>query len=98
MNRIKYAVVAFVAISGVFFILTAAVIFLVPPLIDNSFVGNKIRREISALVEGEFNYDRLDIAVFPSPMQYLLSPKYGCQVNFQRRWIPLNCIWTSSHH
>jgi len=75
MNRIKHAAVALAAISGASFILTAVVIFLVPPLIDKSFVGNKIRREISALVEGDFNYDRLDIAVFPSPHAVLVKPQ-----------------------
>lgn len=73
MNRIRHIAIALAALAGTALIVMAAVTLLLPPLLDKSPIGTKIRRDISAHVDGDFNFERLDFAVFPSPHAVLIG-------------------------
>ena len=52
---------------GAGFILLLAAILVVPRFIDRDAVADKVRREVSKLVEGEFDFKRIDLSLFPMP-------------------------------
>ena len=82
MNRIKHVAMVLVAVGGTLLILATAARFLIPHLLNNSNLGNHVRREISALVEGDFQFDRFDFAVFPSPHAVLINPQLSIPDRF----------------
>ena len=49
------------------FILLFAAILIVPRFIDRDVLKDRVRREVSKLVEGEFDFKRIDLSLFPSP-------------------------------
>ncbi|MGB5424938.1 MAG: AsmA-like C-terminal domain-containing protein [Desulfobacterales bacterium] len=52
---------------GAGFILLFAAILIVPRFIDRDAVVDKVGREVSKLIEGEFDFKRIDLSFFPSP-------------------------------
>jgi len=69
-------------LAGTALILLIAATFFIPRLLDNSALGDKVGREISSLVEGDFTFERLDIAIFPSPHALLVKPQLRIEDQF----------------
>jgi hypothetical protein len=57
------------------FILLFAAILIVPRFIDRDVLKDKVRREVSKLVEGEFDFKRIDLSLFPAPHVLLFEPE-----------------------
>ena len=57
------------------FILLFAAILIVPRFIDRDVLKDRVRREVSKLVEGEFDFKRIDLSLFPSPHVLLFEPE-----------------------
>ena len=62
----KIAVGLLACLLSVFILLFAAIL-IVPRFIDRDIVKDKVRREVSQLVEGEFDFKRIDLSFFPMP-------------------------------
>ena len=73
-NGKKIAVGVLVSLLAVFILLIAAIL-IVPRFIDRGAVGDKVRSEVSKLVGGEFDFERVDLALFPAPHVLLADPK-----------------------
>ena len=52
---------------GACFILLLAATPIVPRFIDRDAVADKVCREVSKLVKGEFDFKRIDLSFFPTP-------------------------------
>ena len=79
MKSIKYTAVALLAMICIVPVVIVAAALLVPPLLDTASIGSKVRREVSSLVGGEFDFDRVAVAVFPSPRLVLTKPRLSIQ-------------------
>ncbi|MGB5620277.1 MAG: AsmA family protein, partial [Desulfobacterales bacterium] len=66
-RRGKKIAVGLLACLGAGFILLLAAILIVPRFIDRGSMGDKLRSEVSKLVDGEFDFKRIDLSLFPSP-------------------------------
>ena len=62
----KIAVGLLACLLSVFILLFAAIL-IIPRFIDRDVVKDKVRREVSKLVEGEFDFKRIDLSFFPMP-------------------------------
>ena len=82
MKRFRSIAIALAALAGTALILLVAANFLIPQLLENSALGDKVGREISILVEGDFTFERLDIAIFPSPHAVLVKPQLRIEDQF----------------
>ena len=66
-RRGRKIAVGLLACLGAGFILLLAAILIVPRFIDRGSMGDKLRSEVSKLVDGEFDFKRIDLSLFPSP-------------------------------
>lgn len=66
-RRGRKIAVGLLACLGAGFILLLTAILIVPRFIDRGSMGDKLRSEVSKLVDGEFDFKRIDLSLFPSP-------------------------------
>jgi len=82
MKRTKKIIIALVASACTILVLFIAAALILSTLLERTSFGNKVRQEVSSLVGGDFNFDSIALAVFPSPHAVLINP----QLNIQKRF------------
>jgi uncharacterized protein involved in outer membrane biogenesis len=74
-GRSRKTAVYLMVCLGTGFILLLAAILIVPRFNDRDAVADKVRREVSKLVEGEFDFKRIELSFFPTPHVSLADAK-----------------------
>ncbi len=75
MKRVRKIAIGLVACVCSVLILLLAAALIVPPLVDKTALGGKVRREVSSLIGGEFDFSGVSFSVLPSPHVGLESPR-----------------------
>jgi uncharacterized protein involved in outer membrane biogenesis len=66
-RRGRNIAVDLLACLGAGFILLLAAVLIVPRIIDRGSMGDNLRSEVSKLVNGVFDFKRIDLSLFPMP-------------------------------
>jgi len=66
-RRGRNIAVDLLACLGADFILLLAAVLIVPRIIDRGSMGDNLRSEVSKLVNGVFDFKRIDLSLFPMP-------------------------------
>jgi len=75
MSRTKKFVIALAVLTGTIAVCLTAAVLVAPQFVDKGPLGNKLRREVSSLVGGDFDFARISLAVFPTPHAVLVQPQ-----------------------
>jgi len=75
MGRAKKIAIVLTGCTCIVLILLVGAILLTPLLVNKTEIAGKIRSEVSTLVGGDFDFERIDLSIFPFPHALVVSPQ-----------------------